>query len=209
MSPSSKAQTLLSKMNQRNPDDKQNIGAEINQKIDILDSMSASTKTTPVVQETNLPQTVHTAEAEVETASDTKLSVEDHTVAVEESTDTPKVPSDSDRVETKVSGVHEVDENEPEPGGYTNLSDLLERFDFLYNDYFKGAMDDDRRVFDDYVPKSFIIEKSMAAQIDALAKKMKKRKGFHKRLVNTGLKIALDLYKLQLEQQEQTQPKHR
>ncbi|WDL99797.1 hypothetical protein [Alicyclobacillus sp. ALC3] len=194
-------------MNQRNPDDKQNIGAEIDQKIDILDSMSASTKTTPVVQETNLAQTVHTAE--VETASDTKLSFEDRTGAVEETTDTTKVPSDSDRVEAKVSGDHEVDENEPEPGGYTNLSDLLERFDFLYNDYFKGAMDDDRRVFDDYVPKSFIIEKSMAAQIDALAKKMKKRKGFHKRLVNTGLKIALDLYKLQLEQQEQTQPKRR
>lgn len=202
MSPSSKAKQLLSQMNQRRPNDEQNVDTEIEQKMGIIDSMSAGTQTKPDPENHPGRGNVQTSEGKDPSRSDNELSLVNHTAPVDAAHPT-EAPSN-----TEAEDVDETD-NLDDPGGYTNLPDLLERFDYLYNDYFKGAMDDDRRVFDDYIPKSFIIEKSMAAQIDAFAKKMNKKKGFHKRLVNTGLKIALDLYKLQLEQQEQTQPKRR
>lgn len=122
---------------------------------------------------------------------------DEQTIPVNKADVVPKIIQEAkQKTAQKLKNESELDDKVP--GGYDSLEELMDRFKYLYNDFYNGSLDEDSTVEDDYTRKTFQFENSMIEELNKVIRK--KKKGFGKRIVNTGLRIALDLYRIYEEQ---------
>ena len=157
----------------------------------VLESVPQSMEVSPDNLSSGAPQTASITETESKTLE------ESTTETTTDTTSTLLAKTTSLPVQTTIA--EQATPNDDMPGGYETLNTLLQRFRYLHYDYYEGSLQSDHLVEDDYTNKSVWIDKSMLQEIDMITATMRKKKGFHKQIMNTGLRIALDLYKLQLE----------